>query len=630
MTDFLRTEQSPKFIVVSGGVCSSLGKGVTCSSIGAVLKAHGYKVTAVKIDPYLNVDAGLMSPFEHGEVFVLDDGGEVDLDLGNYERNMDLHLSRINNITTGKIYQSVIDKERQGKYLGKTVQMVPHITDETISWLQRVANTCTDGTGEKPQICMIELGGTVGDIESMIFLEALRMLRFKVGAGNFCLIHCCLIPNMSGQKTKPTQHTVRTLSGLGLQPDIIVCRCEERVVTSTKQKISKTCIVPTQSILSVHNVNNLYHVPGLLEDEGIIPLLTAILRLDQLPKGYSEDSKHLTKLRTMADWRNLAKDKDEANEVVRIAVVGKYTDKNKQDMGDTYMSVINALDHAAVYTKRKLQVVWVNSRDLELKGDDEVHKMAQKCVETAHGVLIPGGFGDRGIEGKIRAITYAREGQIPLLGICMGMQTAVMEFARNVCGVEGATSEEFWDKKHPPVQPPLVVEYMPEVSKIATGASMILGSKKVILDPDSTASKLYGGVKEITERHRHRYEVSLKYHDTLQQHGLKFVGKDTTGNRVEVIELDPAKHDHPYFLCTQYHPEYKSRPGCPSPPFLGLLLAAGDQLGDALGHCASMRHYSPSVAKDTCATEEADDGTDEEADPTTPTTESPMLSFTTP
>lgn len=581
-----------KYIVVVGGVCSSLGKGVTSSSLGAVLRSHGFRVSAMKIDPYINVDAGLMSPFEHGEVFVLDDGGEVDLDLGNYERTMDLHLGRDNNITTGKIYSSVIDKERRGDYLGKTVQMVPHVTNEVIERIQKVGRQPTDGTGKQPHICLIELGGTVGDIESMLFLEALRMLRFQVGAENFCLIQCCLVPIMGGvQKTKPTQHTVKTLLSLGLRPDVIVCRCEEFVQVSTRQKISQQCGISTQAVLSVHTVDNLFCIPNMLAEAGIVNLLTAILRLDRVDKYFGPETA-LTKTLSLQDWDDLAKRKSAVTEIINIAIVAKYTEKDvegKAYTGDSYLSVAKALDHAAVFVNRKLHIVWVDSTELEHPETSEVFLKAVQKLKSSHGILVPGGFGDRGIEGKVTAANWARRNKKPFLGVCLGMQMAVVGFSREVLQLEDCTSEEF-DRDKTRIH---VLRYMPEVSKEYMGATMVLGARHIKLDPSSMACKLYGGLTEIVERQRHRYEVNQPFIEKMEDAGLLFVGRDLTGERMEVIELS-ADHGHPFFLGTQFHPEFKSRPAHPAPAFLGLLLAAAGQLETGLQACVQrgpINHY---------------------------------------
>jgi CTP synthase len=588
--------QPTKFIVVVGGVCSSLGKGVTCSSLGAVLRANGYHVTAVKIDPYVNTDAGLMSPYEHGEVFVLDDGGEVDLDLGNYERTIGLHLTRLNNITTGKVYSTVIDNERKGKYLGKTVQMIPHVSGEIVDQLLRVAQISTDGTGERPQICLVELGGTVGDIESMLFLEALRTLKYTVGPENFCLMQCSLVPIMSGtQKTKPTQHTVRSLQALGLQPDVIVCRCEEPIQEATRQKISMQCGVTAQAVLSVHNVPNLYDVPALLADGGAMNLLTAVLRLDRLSRQDRRNGGAPTALTvTMEDWVSLARRKATATQVVTIAMVAKYTEKDTEGRaytGDTYLSVLKALEHAAIAVNRKLAIVWVDSGEFEAPEGSKVYQEAIAKLKRADGVLIPGGFGDRGVQGKALAANWARRNRKPFLGICLGFQMAIVGFCRDALGIHNATSEEF----DPEGQGEHVLKFMPDLSKEYMGATMVLGARTIKLTADSLTSRLYGGMIDIEERQRHRYEVSKQYIPHMEAAGLRFVGRDTSGLRMEVFELDPEV-GHPFFVGLQCHPEFKSRPSMPSPPFLGFLHAAVGTLEEGLKSCASrgpLTHYRP-------------------------------------
>ncbi|RXH98639.1 hypothetical protein DVH24_010964 [Malus domestica] len=482
-----------KYVLVTGGVVSGLGKGVTASSIGLLLQACGLRVTSIKIDPYLNTDAGTMSPFEHGEVFVLDDGGEVDLDLGNYERFLDLTLTRDNNITTGKIYQSVIDKERKGDYLGKTVQVVPHITDAIQEWIERVAMVPVDGKEGPADVCVIELGGTIGDIESMPFIEALGQFSYRVGRENFCLIHVSLVPvlNVVGeQKTKPTQHSVRVLRGQG------------------------DGLLQAENIVTLYDVLNIWHIPLLLR--------------------------------------------------VRIAMVGKYT-----GLSDAYLSVLKALLHASVACRRKLVVDWVAAGDLEdvtAEEAPEAYKAAWDLLKGADGVLVPGGFGDRGVQGKILAAKYARENKVPYLGICLGMQIAVIEYARSVLGMADANSTEFDSETTSPC-----VIFMPEGSKTHMGGTMRLGSRRTYFKVnDCKSAKLYGNVASVDERHRHRYEVNPDMISQLENAGLSFVGRDETGRRMEIVELPT----HPYFVGVQFHPEFKSRPGKPSALFLGLISAA--------------------------------------------------------
>ena len=540
-----------KYVIVSGGVLSGLGKGVTASSIGVLLKSSGLRTTSIKIDPYLNSDAGTMSPFEHGEVFVLDDGGEVDLDLGNYERFLDLNLGRDNNLTTGKIYSKVIEAERKGDYLGKTVQVIPHITDEIQNWIERVAHLPTDGIEGPPDACIIELGGTVGDIESSPYIEALRQFQFRVGRENVTFVHVSLVPVMGPvgeQKTKPTQHTVKELRGLGITPDILVCRSTEPMTKETKEKLAAFCHVSPDAVMSTHDVPNIYHVPLMLENQG----LCKILGID------------CTATKMLSEWQEMAHDLDKLTEDVSIAMVGKYT-----DLSDAYLSVIKSLQHAAMKVRRKLTIKWIEASHLEEQWQNNNAKeytIAWDTLRSSDGVLVPGGFGDRGIEGKVNAAQYARENKIPYLGICLGLQVATIEFCRNVLGISGANSTEFDDN----VEYPAVI-FMPEISKTHLGGTMRLGSRPTIWQVnDCKIKRLYGQGDSVDERHRHRYEVNPDIIDDIEKRGLKFVGKDETGQRCEIFELE----GHPYYVGVQYHPEFKSRPGKPSPPFLGLLMAA--------------------------------------------------------
>ncbi|KAK8937805.1 hypothetical protein KSP40_PGU002455 [Platanthera guangdongensis] len=552
-----------KYVLVTGGVVSGLGKGVTASSIGVLLRACGLRVTSIKIDPYLNTDAGTMSPFEHGEVFVLDDGGEVDLDLGNYERFLDIKLTRDNNITTGKIYQFVLDKERKGDYLGRTVQVVPHITDAIQEWIERVAVIPVDGKEGPADVCVIELGGTIGDIESMPFIEALGQFSYRVGSGNFCLVHVSLVPvlNVVGeQKTKPTQHSVRGLRGLGLTPNILACRSSLPMEGNVKEKLSQFCHVPMTDLLTLYDVPNIWHIPLILRDQ---KAHVAILRTLNLQSTAREP--------VLEDWTSMAKTCDTLRDPVRIAIVGKYT-----DLSDSYLSGVKALLHASVSCCRKLMIDWVPSMDLEDSIAEEApyaHEAAWNLLKGADGVLVPGGFGDRGVEGKILAAKYAREHNIPFLGICLGMQISVIEFSRNVLNLHDANSTEF----NPYTKNPCVI-FMPEGSKTHMGGTMRLGSRRTYFQlKDSKAAKLYGNVKYVDERHRHRYEVNPDFVMKLERSGIAFVGKDESGRRMEILELP----SHPYYIGAQFHPEFKSRPRKPSALFLGLIAASCGQL-DAL------------------------------------------------
>ena len=548
-----------RYVVVTGGVLSGLGKGVTASSMGVLLKSAGLRVTSVKIDPYLNVDAGTMSPFEHGEVFVLDDGGEVDLDLGNYERFLDVALTRDNNITTGKVYAAVVERERRGDYLGKTVQVIPHITNEIQEWIERVAHVSSDGDNGAPDVCVIELGGTVGDIESAPFVEALRQFQFRVGRENICFVHVSLVPVMGPvgeQKTKPTQHTVKELRGLGIIPDILVCRSAKPLQDDTRAKLAAFCHVSEDAVVSAHDVSNIYRVPMMLEEQGVSGVLSGLF-------GFELPSERPL----LDDWKAMADRVDNPAEEVHIATVGKYT-----GLSDSYLSVIKALQHSSYAVGRKLVIDWIESADLDdqtASADPEAHAAAWELLKGADGVLVPGGFGIRGIEGKIKAAEYARKNDVPYLGVCLGLQVATIEFCRNVLGMEGANSTEFdEDTPHP------AVVFMPEISKTHMGGTMRLGTKPTpFLVDDCKMRRLYGGADHVDERHRHRYEVNPELIEQIEEAGLKYVGKDETGQRCEIMELD----GHPFFVGTQYHPEFKSRPGRPSPPFLGLLMAACGQ-----------------------------------------------------
>ncbi|XP_021904470.1 CTP synthase [Carica papaya] len=509
-----------KYVLVTGGVVSGLGKGVTASSIGVVLKACGLRVTSIKIDPYLNTDAGTMSPFEHGEVFVLDDGGEVDLDLGNYERFLDVTLTKDNNITTGKIYQSVLEKERRGDYLGKTVQVVPHITDAIKNWIESVAVIPVDGKEGPANVCVIELGGTVGDIESMPFIEALGQLS-------------------------------------GLTPHVWACRSAQPLLENTKEKLSRFCHVPADNILNIHDVPNIWHIPLLLRNQNAHHSILKQLNLLSIATPPA-----------LENWTRMAETFDNFTSSVRIAMVGKYV-----GLTDSYLSVVKALLHACIACCFKPSIDWIAASDLEddsAKLTPEAHAAAWKTLKSAECVLVPGGFGDRGVRGMILAAKYARENKVPYLGICLGMQISVIEFARSVLGWERANSTEFDDKTPDPV-----VIFMPEGSRTHMGSTMRLGSRRTLLQtPDCITSKLYENPDYVDERHRHRYEVNPEVIGNLEEAGLKFVGKDETGKRMEVLELP----SHPFYVGVQFHPEFKSRPARPSALFLGLILAATGQL----------------------------------------------------
>ncbi|KAB7519686.1 glutamine hydrolyzing CTP synthase [Halosegnis rubeus] len=527
------TEYDPsmgrKFIFVTGGVMSGLGKGITAASTGRLLANAGFDVTAVKIDPYLNVDAGTMNPYQHGEVYVLKDGGEVDLDLGNYERFLDIDMTFDHNITTGKTYQHVIEKERAGDYLGKTVQIIPHITDD----IKRRIREAAEGS----DVCIIEVGGTVGDIEGMPYLEALRQFAHEEDDGDILFTHVTLVPySQNGeQKTKPTQHSVKELRSIGLQPDILVGRADDELEPHTKEKIALFCDVPTDAVFSNPDVPDVYQVPLVVEDEGLDQYVMERLDLaeEALPESAREN-----------EWRELVT--QETTGEVDIALVGKY------DLEDAYLSVHEALKHAGLDQGVDVNVLWVDAEEMT---DDHRDRL-----ERADGLVVPGGFGARGTDGKIEAVRYAREHDVPFLGLCLGFQMAVIEFARNVCGLDRADSTEFEaETPHP------VIAILPEQYEVEDmGGTMRLGAHETQIQEGTLAADLYGS-DSCTERHRHRYEVNPEYIDELESAGITFSGR--AGNRMEILELD----DHPYFVGTQFHPEFRSRPGRASPPFVGLL-----------------------------------------------------------
>ena len=516
---------------------SGLGKGITASSLGVLLKSKGLKVVPVKIDPYLNVDAGTMNPYQHGEVFVLDDGAEVDLDLGNYERFLDVSLTGDNNITTGKVYRTVIEKERRGDYLGKTVQIIPHVTDEIKDWLKRV------GERENADVVLVEIGGTVGDIEGMPFLEAARQLAMEIGRENVLFVHTTLVPvlgTVGEQKTKPTQQSVRELRSIGIQPSVVVARGEEALQEDIRRKIAFFCDVPLEGVVSAPNAPSVYEVPILLDDQKITDYILKRLEL-------------LAKTEDLQEWRDFLDRLRNPERECTIALVGKYT-----HLRDSYLSHIETFHHAGAATRCKVRIRWVESMDIEKKG-------AEPLLRGVDGILVPGGFGDRGIEGKIAAVEYARTNGIPFQGVCLGFQLATVEVSRHVVGLDGANSSEF-----DPKTPHPVIDFLPEQRGVkAKGATMRLGAHEVSLDPASMTSRLYGDTT-VYERHRHRYEVNPGYIEKLEAAGLKYVGRSDDGRRMEVLELQ----GHPYFVASQFHPELRSRPLRPSPIHLGLVRAA--------------------------------------------------------
>uniref|UniRef100_A0A9J7ZI51 CTP synthase n=1 Tax=Cyprinus carpio carpio TaxID=630221 RepID=A0A9J7ZI51_CYPCA len=524
-----------KYILVTGGVISGIGKGIIASSVGTILKSCGLHVTAIKIDPYINIDAGTFSPYEHGEVFVLDDGGEVDLDLGNYERFLDIRLTKDNNLTTGKIYQSVINKERRGDYLGKTVQVVPHITDAIQDWVMRQAKVPVDDDDVEPQVCVIEVRQELLDA-SFDSIEEREFLRVT-----HCLVRD-VQPSATGeQKTKPTQNSVRELRGLGLSPDLIMCRCSTPLDNSVKEKISMFCHVEPEQVICVHDVSSIYRVPLLLENQGVVGYFCRRLNLPIETKPR----------KMLAKWKEMSDRSDRLLEQCSIALVGKYT-----KFSDSYASVIKALEHSALAISHKLEVKYVDSADLEASRLQEEPVRYHEAWRCKHSLNVPGGFGVRGTEGKIQAISWARKQKKPFLGVCLGMQLAVCEFARNMLDWKG----EIFFYKHNPGQ---------------MGGTMRLGKRRTIFKTkNSILRKLYGDVDHVEERHRHRFEVNPELTQHFEEKGFRFVGQDVEGERMEVIELD----DHPYFVGVQYHPEFTSRPIKPSPPYLGLLLAAAGRL----------------------------------------------------
>ncbi|KAI1763441.1 CTP synthase [Hypoxylon sp. FL1150] len=573
-----------KYVLVSGGVISGIGKGIIASSSGLLLKTTGLKVTANYIDPYLNVDAGTLGPLEHGECFVLKDGGESDLDLGNYERYLNLNLTNENNITTGKIYKAVIERERKGDYIGRTVQVVPHITDAIQDWIQRVAKIPVDDSGEEPDVCIIELGGTVGDIESMPFVEALTQFRYKVGKGNLVNIHVSYVPIIHGEeKTKPTQHAIKQMRSAGLIPDLIACRCERALDEATVQKIARSCQVEFEQVVTVRDIETIYQVPLLLEEQGLLARLREALQLDQLSLAPTLVHKgtNLWKL-----WKKTVVSKPYL-EPVNIALVGKYI-----ALPDSYLSVIKALEHSAMRCDRKLNLSWIDAEHLEdatLQIDPTTYHKAWSQLTVASGCIVPGGFGGRGVAGMVKAAKWARECKIPYLGICLGMQVAVIETAQNLCGFKGATSEEFdAQAEH------RVVIFMPEGSKEIMGGTMRLGTKISYFQAGSEWSilrALYGDETGMEERHRHRYEVNPDYIEELEKAGLNFVGKDESGKRMEVVEL----RDHPFFVGVQAHPEFTSRVLAPSPTYLGFIAAAIGCLDEVIQDIRQQKHSSKLV-----------------------------------
>ena len=526
-----------KFVFITGGVVSSIGKGIVAASLGRLLKSRNYSVSILKLDPYINVDPGTMSPYQHGEVFVTDDGAETDLDLGHYERFTDTSMSRLNSVTTGSIYQAVINKERRGDYEGGTVQVIPHITNEIKERIHRVArNTGSD-------IVITEIGGTVGDIESLPFMEAIRQFRKDVGRGNVVYMHVTLIPWITAageMKTKPTQHSVKELRSIGIQPDVLVCRSDRPLFPGIKEKIAEFCDVEVDSVVTSLDASTIYEVPLILEQEGLAQRTLELLQLEQRQPD-------------LQDWRSLVIKLNSKRTNIEIAIVGKYI-----QLGDAYLSVVEALGHGAIAADCEVNLRWVSAEDIEDNG-------AAKYLQDVSGVIVPGGFGIRGVDGKVAAIEYARLNNLPFLGLCLGMQCCAIEWARNVADLKDANSAEF----NPDTSNPIINILPEQQDVIDLGGTMRLGIYPCRLKPDTLAYSLYQD-EVIYERHRHRYEFNNAYRSLLLETDYQISGTSPDGRLVEIIEMP----NHPFFIATQFHPEFRSRPNNPHPLFLGLVRAA--------------------------------------------------------
>ncbi|MGZ4837308.1 MAG: CTP synthase [Terriglobales bacterium] len=530
---------SAKYIFVTGGVVSSLGKGLAAASIGCLLESRGLKVNLQKFDPYLNVDPGTMSPFQHGEVFVTDDGAETDLDLGHYERFTHAKLTRDNNWTTGRIYEQIIAKERRGDYLGKTVQVIPHVTNEIKAAMKKVS--------QDVDVCIVEIGGTVGDIESLPFIEAIRQMRQDLGRENTLFVHVTLVPfiGVAGElKTKPTQHSVKELLSVGIQPDILLCRTDRFLSKDIKSKIALFCNVEEEAVITAIDVNSVYEVPLTFSHEGVDKLVLKYLHIDG-------------GVRDISRWEELVNRVNNPKDEVSIGLVGKYVEYE-----DSYKSLKEALVHGALSQNLKLNVSWIEAEGLETKGDE-----FESQLEGYDGILVPGGFGKRGIAGMLNGIRFAREHRVPYFGICLGMQTACIEFARDVCGLENANSSEF-----DPATPHRIIYKLRELRGVEElGGTMRLGAWQCKLEPGSLAAKAYGS-QEISERHRHRYEFNQEYREQMCSAGMRVTGITPDGTYVEIVEL--PQEEHPYFLGCQFHPEFKSKPLEPHPLFVSFIKAA--------------------------------------------------------
>ena len=525
-----------KYVFITGGVVSSIGKGIVAASLGRLLKSRDYAVSILKLDPYINVDPGTMSPFQHGEVFVTDDGAETDLDLGHYERFTNTSMSRLNSVTTGSIYQAVINKERRGDYQGGTVQVIPHITNEIKERIHRVAkNTGSD-------VVITEIGGTVGDIESLPFMEAIRQFRKDVGRNNVVYMHVTLIPWISAageMKTKPTQHSVKELRSIGIQPDVLVCRSQRPLSPGIKTKISEFCDVPVECVVTSRDASSIYEVPLILEQEGLAQQTIQLLQLEPREPD-------------LFDWRNLVDRMNSPKTTIEIAIVGKYI-----QLSDAYLSVVEALGHAAIATGSEVHLKWVSAEDLTKNG-------AEQYLKDVSGIVVPGGFGVRGVNGKVIAIEYAREQKIPFLGLCLGMQCCVIEWARNIAHLDRANSSEFDEETPNPV-----INLLPEQHDVVDlGGTMRLGLYPCRLKANTLAAALYQE-EVVYERHRHRYEFNNAYRNLFLETGYEVSGSSPDGRLVEIIEFK----DHPFLIATQFHPEFRSRPNHPHPLFLGFVKA---------------------------------------------------------
>lgn len=557
----------PKYIFVTGGVVSSLGKGVAAASIGCLLESRGLRVAIQKCDPYLNVDPGTMSPYQHGEVFVTDDGAETDLDLGHYERFTTANLTRDNNWTTGRIYESIITKERRGDYLGKTVQVIPHVTDEIKAAFRKVSNGV--------DVVIVEIGGTVGDIESLPFLEAIRQMRLELGTENAIFVHLTLVPFIptAGElKTKPTQHSVKELLSIGIQPDILICRSDRVLGSDLKSKIALFCNVAEQCVISAPDVSNIYEVPMSLASEGLDEQILRLLRLEAPP-------------RDLSGWLAMLEALEHPQGEVRVCVVGKYV-----ALEDAYKSLREALVHGGLPNRQRVVIEWIEAEEI-----DSMETAAQR-LRHADGILVPGGFGKRGIQGMINAISYARENRVPYFGICLGMQCATIEYARQLAGIPTADSTEF----DPAAQNRVIYKLRELLGVDEMGGTMRLGAWSCKLEPGSFAHKAYGTL-EISERHRHRYEFNCEFQDSLTRAGLRITGRTPDGVYVEIVEVP----DHPWFLGCQFHPEFKSKPLAPHPLFAAFIRASLEHRRARLGAAepASKSHIPAPAPAESSATD---------------------------